>query len=203
MKKFYVLLMMALAGLASGRVFGAGTPLRNICRIKGQEENVLQGMGLVVGLSGTGEAADPATMRALARAMDIMGVPVPELPVAQGGGPQRGAGQGQQGEACLVVDRHAVHGARPAVHPRALHERGAQHEVVRGQHAVGADGDAHPDALLAQDRGRGVPRGDVGAQEDDRWYGGARDGDRGIHVLGLSDRARPAGKASRATWPGR
>ena len=60
--------------------------LRNICRVKGQEENVLRGFGLVVGLAGTGEAADPATMRALARAMEIMGVPVPELPLGGGGG---------------------------------------------------------------------------------------------------------------------
>ncbi|MCA9261979.1 MAG: flagellar basal body P-ring protein FlgI [Planctomycetales bacterium] len=56
----------------------AGTKLRNICRVKGQEENVLRGLGLVIGLSGTGEANDPATMRALARALEIMGSPLPE-----------------------------------------------------------------------------------------------------------------------------
>jgi flagellar P-ring protein precursor FlgI len=49
--------------------------LKNICRVKGQEENVLRGMGLVVGLNGTGEANDPMTMRAIARAMEIMGNP--------------------------------------------------------------------------------------------------------------------------------
>jgi len=54
------------------------TFLRNICRIKGQEENVLRGLGLVVGLNGTGESNDPATMRALARAMEIMGNPIPQ-----------------------------------------------------------------------------------------------------------------------------
>jgi flagellar P-ring protein precursor FlgI len=64
----------------------ARTVLRNICRVKGQEENVLTGFGLVVGLAGTGEAADPATMRALSRAMDVMHVPVPEMPLAGGGG---------------------------------------------------------------------------------------------------------------------
>lgn len=53
----------------------ASTRLKNICRIKGQEENVLRGMGLVVGLNGTGEANDPMTMRAIARAMEIMGNP--------------------------------------------------------------------------------------------------------------------------------
>jgi len=56
----------------------AQTVLRNICRIKGQEENVLRGMGLVVGLNGTGEANDASTMRALSRAMEIMGSPIPQ-----------------------------------------------------------------------------------------------------------------------------
>lgn len=54
----------------------ARTSLRNICRVKGQEENILRGLGLVVGLNGTGEVNDPATMRALARSLEIMGSPV-------------------------------------------------------------------------------------------------------------------------------
>jgi flagellar P-ring protein precursor FlgI len=54
----------------------ASTRLKNICRVKGQEENVLRGMGLVVGLNGTGEANDGPTMRAIARAMEIMGTPL-------------------------------------------------------------------------------------------------------------------------------
>jgi flagellar P-ring protein precursor FlgI len=54
----------------------ARTQLKNICRIKGQEENVLQGLGLVVGLNGTGEANDGPTMRAMAQAMQIMGSPL-------------------------------------------------------------------------------------------------------------------------------
>jgi flagellar P-ring protein precursor FlgI len=54
----------------------ASTRLKNICRIKGQEENVLRGMGLVVGLDGTGEANDGMTMRAMARAMEVMGNPL-------------------------------------------------------------------------------------------------------------------------------
>jgi flagellar P-ring protein FlgI len=51
----------------------ARTQLKNICRLKGQEENVLRGLGLVVGLNGTGEPNDPPTMRAIAQAMRIMG----------------------------------------------------------------------------------------------------------------------------------
>jgi flagellar P-ring protein FlgI len=54
----------------------ARTRLKDICRVKGQEENTLRGMGLVVGLNGTGEANDAPTMRAMARAMEILGNPV-------------------------------------------------------------------------------------------------------------------------------
>jgi flagellar P-ring protein precursor FlgI len=51
----------------------ARTRLKNICRIKGQEEIVLRGQGLVVGLNGTGEANDPITMEFIARAIEVMG----------------------------------------------------------------------------------------------------------------------------------
>ena len=73
-----------ILGIAIALVIGnsppavARTVLRNICRIKGQEENVLRGIGLVVGLNGTGEVDDPATMRAIARSLEIMGSPVPQ-----------------------------------------------------------------------------------------------------------------------------
>lgn len=63
-----------IVGLAAAA--DASTRLKNICRVKGQEENTLRGLGLVVGLNGTGEANDPSTMRAMARAMEILGNPV-------------------------------------------------------------------------------------------------------------------------------
>ncbi len=47
--------------------------LRDICRIKGQEENTLQGVGLVVGLKGTGDAGNKPTLRSLARMTQILG----------------------------------------------------------------------------------------------------------------------------------
>jgi flagellar P-ring protein precursor FlgI len=59
--------------LACASQGAAATRLKNICRIKGQEENTLRGLGLVVGLSGTGEVNDPLTMRAIATAMEKMG----------------------------------------------------------------------------------------------------------------------------------
>lgn len=70
---FRLALLAAL--LAAATSAPAETLLRNICRVKGQEENTLRGLGLVVGLNGTGEAGDGPTMRALARAMEIMGSP--------------------------------------------------------------------------------------------------------------------------------
>ena len=49
----------------------------DICRIKGQEENTLHGMGLVVGLRGTGDGDSKATLRALSRYMELMGHRLP------------------------------------------------------------------------------------------------------------------------------
>lgn len=70
-----LLMALSLSGMLVDRAEGE-TRLRNICRVKGQEENVLRGFGLVVGLNGTGEAGDGPTMRAVARAMELMGSPV-------------------------------------------------------------------------------------------------------------------------------
>jgi flagellar P-ring protein FlgI len=63
--------ILFLSGTAAAR-----TRLKNICRIKGQEENVLHGWGLVIGLNGTGETNDGPTMRALARSLETLGNPV-------------------------------------------------------------------------------------------------------------------------------
>jgi flagellar P-ring protein precursor FlgI len=61
-----------LAALAAPPV-QADHRIGDICRIKGQEENTLHGMGLVVGLRGTGDGDNKATLRALARYMELMG----------------------------------------------------------------------------------------------------------------------------------
>jgi len=51
--------------------------IKDICRLKGQEENTLQGYGLVVGLKGTGDGGDvKPTVRALLRTMQQMGAQV-------------------------------------------------------------------------------------------------------------------------------
>ncbi|MDA1055560.1 MAG: flagellar basal body P-ring protein FlgI [Planctomycetota bacterium] len=55
--------------------FGQYLRIRDICRVKGQEENTLHGLGLVVGLKGTGDGDVPTT-RALAKMMALMGNPL-------------------------------------------------------------------------------------------------------------------------------
>jgi flagellar P-ring protein FlgI len=47
--------------------------IRDLCRLKGQEENTLVGLGLVVGLKGTGDGDNKPLTRALARTMQNMG----------------------------------------------------------------------------------------------------------------------------------
>src|SRR5688572_9970949 len=55
----------------------ARTRLKNLCRVKGQEENTLQGLGMVVGLKGTGDGGEfLPTIRSLATAMQLMGNPI-------------------------------------------------------------------------------------------------------------------------------
>jgi flagellar P-ring protein precursor FlgI len=61
-----------LCGITAGEL-----RLRDICHVKGQEENTLHGLGLVVGLNGTGDGDTP-TVRALAKMMELMGTPVSE-----------------------------------------------------------------------------------------------------------------------------
>ena len=53
-----------------------GMTLGDLCRLKGQETNTLQGLGLVVGLRGTGDGDSAPTGRALARMMQLMGGPM-------------------------------------------------------------------------------------------------------------------------------
>ena len=51
--------------------------VKSICRVKGQEENELHGLGFVVGLNGEGDGGDfLPTIRALEKAMRLMGEPL-------------------------------------------------------------------------------------------------------------------------------
>jgi flagellar P-ring protein precursor FlgI len=65
------LLTGALAASAPAR-----TTIKNICRLKGQEENTLQGIGIVVGLKGSGDGGNfLPTLRSLEKIMNVMGNP--------------------------------------------------------------------------------------------------------------------------------
>lgn len=70
--KNFILFTAAWLGLFAASAH-AEIKLSDVCRVKGQEENTLHGMGLVVGLKGTGDGDSKATMRALARYMELMG----------------------------------------------------------------------------------------------------------------------------------
>jgi len=53
------------------------TTVKSICRVKGQEQNTLHGLGFVVGLKGTGDGGDfLPTIRALEKTMRVMGEPL-------------------------------------------------------------------------------------------------------------------------------
>ncbi len=53
---------------------GLRLTLKSICRIKGQEENTIQGLGVIVGLKGTGDSSTYLpTIRSVAKIMSIMG----------------------------------------------------------------------------------------------------------------------------------
>lgn len=72
-----VVMLFVIALLAgSSTVDAAVMKLRDVCRVRGQETNTLQGLGLVVGLQGTGDSDAATTSRALARAMQLMGGPI-------------------------------------------------------------------------------------------------------------------------------
>ena len=72
-----IVIVIAVLGVLAPRSCSAETYLRNICRLKGQESNTLQGLGLVIGLKGTGDGGDYLpTIRSLATAMQLMGNPI-------------------------------------------------------------------------------------------------------------------------------
>ena len=67
----FVLVFLSWPGMAQAQYLR----IRDICRVKGQEENTLHGVGLVVGLKGTGDT-DRATLQALAKLLEAMGNPL-------------------------------------------------------------------------------------------------------------------------------
>jgi flagellar P-ring protein precursor FlgI len=79
-----VLTAWLLAVLAAPASVEAKTTLKGICRIKGQEENSLHGLGIVVGLKGTGDGGNfLPTIRSLAQMMNLMGRPITGVDMAK------------------------------------------------------------------------------------------------------------------------
>jgi len=72
------LIATLLTGVMTCAVPAAGqTTVKSICRVKGQEQNTLHGLGFVVGLKGTGDGGDfLPTIRALEKTMRVMGEPL-------------------------------------------------------------------------------------------------------------------------------
>ena len=71
-----LLVAMILAGGLLAQSAEALTRLENICTVSGQEEQKLVGLGLVVGLKGTGDSKNLPTVRAVAAALRLMYNPV-------------------------------------------------------------------------------------------------------------------------------
>ena len=76
-RQIWLLLLPLLMTTATTRPAAADLKLDDICRVKGQEENTLQGLGLIVGLNGTGDP-DLATTQSLARILSHMGANMPK-----------------------------------------------------------------------------------------------------------------------------
>ena len=76
MRQILTQLMVLASVLVTCSFATAGPKLRNVCRVKGQEKNTLHGLGLVVGLNGTGDANAKPTARALATTLRLMGNPL-------------------------------------------------------------------------------------------------------------------------------
>jgi flagellar P-ring protein FlgI len=66
-------IIVAIACLGVASAARGDHRIGDICRIKGQEENVLHGMGFVIGLKGTGDGDLKATQRGLAHYMEMLG----------------------------------------------------------------------------------------------------------------------------------
>ena len=77
----WIIAVSLLAALGTPEATRAQLKLRDICRVKGQEQNTLHGMGLVVGLKGTGDGDVLPTSRALATMMKLMGNPLTAGPL--------------------------------------------------------------------------------------------------------------------------
>jgi flagellar P-ring protein FlgI len=79
-----LIIALALSTSLTSPTARAETTIKSICRVKGQEENTLQGLGIVVGLKGTGDGASfLPTIRSLSKIMTVMGEPLGKAGMAE------------------------------------------------------------------------------------------------------------------------
>jgi flagellar P-ring protein precursor FlgI len=73
--------LLALAVVALCASTARATMVQDLCRLKGHEENILVGLGIVVGLDGTGDTTRDSYIaaRPYARLLSNLGTPVPDL----------------------------------------------------------------------------------------------------------------------------
>lgn len=75
-KRLLMLGLLACSFLLASTASAQRLRIRDVCRLKGQEVNNLHGLGLVVGLKGTGDGEAAPTSRALAKMMQLMGAQI-------------------------------------------------------------------------------------------------------------------------------
>jgi flagellar P-ring protein precursor FlgI len=75
-RRFLTAVVVAASFGSAWPAHAARLTLKSICRIKGQEENTIQGLGVVVGLKGSGDNASYLpTIRSVGKILSIMGNP--------------------------------------------------------------------------------------------------------------------------------
>ena len=76
MVRWLIIASIIIGPIANSLPAHGRTRLKDICRIKGQEENTLHGLGIVVGLRHRRRRSFLPTIRSLAMAMQLMGNPI-------------------------------------------------------------------------------------------------------------------------------
>jgi len=84
MRRYLTEVIIALTAILAASPARGDHRVGDICRIKGQEENILHGFGLVIGLKGTGDGDMKPTQRALGHYMELLGHRVATAPGSQG-----------------------------------------------------------------------------------------------------------------------
>lgn len=76
----FALCALVAAALPLGRAHSQSITVKDLARVKGEGESVLRGVGLIMGLPGTGDSGkELVSARPLAQVLQSAGVPVPDL----------------------------------------------------------------------------------------------------------------------------